>query len=224
MNDVRRWYRSMEGDIVMPAHAGRLKGRVKKRIPGDKRSRRKGNYGIHLIKCPFIRQQLFEWFESVRFSIDWKKRNARALKQKKRKAMGRFPRSMLRQRITMLSLQYREECIKSGKRCKLFIPTPTWIRNWEEEYGLSMKRPNRRYKTSRKSLAINLELCWLSIYRVRAFIEAVHGYDPDMENLDQSPYHTNEGGSQTLPRWQLRARRFRFLKATATHALVGRLI
>ena len=110
--------------------------------------------------------------------------------------MGRFPRSMILQRILLLSLQYSEKCLLNGKRCSLFTPSSQWIKSWEREYGLSMKRPNRRYKTSKKNLATNLELCWLTIYKVRAFIEAVHGYDPDMENFDQSPYHSNESVSK----------------------------
>ena len=34
--------------------------------------------------------------------------------------------------------------------------------------------------------------------RVRALCLAVHGYDPEIENWDQSPFHHNESGSQNM--------------------------
>ena len=43
------------------------------------------------------------------------------------------------------------------------------------------------------------EIGWLNAFRVRAACEVIHGYDPEMENFDQSPYHTNETGSKGLP-------------------------
>ena len=33
------------------------------------------------------------------------------------------------------------------------------------------------------------------IYKIRKFVELAKGYDPDMRNLDQSPFHINEAGS-----------------------------
>ena len=39
---------------------------------------------------------------------------------------------------------------------------------------------------------------WLSAFRVRAACEALHGYDPGMENFDQSPYYHNETGSKNV--------------------------
>ena len=34
------------------------------------------------------------------------------------------------------------------------------------------------------------------VFRIRALCVALHGYDPEMENFDQTPYHANESGSQ----------------------------
>ena len=41
-------------------------------------------------------------------------------------------------------------------------------------------------------------IAWLSVFRVRAACEALHGYDPGMENFDQSPYYHNETGSKNV--------------------------
>ena len=42
------------------------------------------------------------------------------------------------------------------------------------------------------------EICWLCVFKVRAACEALHGYDPGMENFDQSPYYHNETGSKNV--------------------------
>ena len=76
--------------------------------------------------------------------------------------------------------------------------TPKWFAGWEAEFGLSLRRPNRKFKVP---LAVMEERCvifWLSIFKVRAACEALHGYDPGIENFDQSPYYHNETGSKNV--------------------------
>ena len=70
------------------------------------------------------------------------------------------------------------------------------VKRWQIEYGLSMRAPNRKFKVAKPILEERLTIWWLNLARVRAFCEAVFGYDPDMENWDQSPFHHNEIGSQ----------------------------
>ena len=41
-----------------------------------------------------------------------------------------------------------------------------------------------------------LETTWLNVARVRMAILSVFGYDPVIENFDQSPFHMNEVGSK----------------------------
>ena len=60
-------------------------------------------------------------------------------------------------------------------------------------------RPNRRYKVRKAVLAERLEIGWLNVYRVRAAVAAFTGYDPHLENWDQSPFHHNETGSDNKP-------------------------
>ena len=43
-----------------------------------------------------------------------------------------------------------------------------------------------------------LEIGWLNVARVRALCLAVHVYDPEIDNLDQSPVHHNASGSHNL--------------------------
>ena len=43
-----------------------------------------------------------------------------------------------------------------------------------------------------------MEIGWFNVARVRALCSAVLGYDPEVENWDQSPSHHNESGSQNM--------------------------
>ena len=70
-----------------------------------------------------------------------------------------------------------------------------WFSQWRHEYRLSLRRPNRRYTVPKVVLAERLEIGWLNVFRVRATILALTGYDPHVENWDQSPFHHNETGS-----------------------------
>ena len=112
------------------------------------------------------------------------------------KAIGRFPRSLLRVKVKQFQAEYAEECLTRGVRFKLFHCTPRWFRGWEAEYGLAIKRPNRKYKCSKELLGQRLRAFWITVFRIRALCLAVAGYDPEMENFDQTPYHANESGSQ----------------------------
>ena len=203
---VRRWYDatlSSCGGTLVPATDEAVEdkravgGRGQKQaISGKKRMRTAGSCGVHLIKAPSIRKRLYEWFLSVRYSIDWDAINKRARNNGRKKAMGRFPRAILKAKVQQFQLEYAEESLKRGVKVSLFTPRSRWFSEWEKEYGLCMKQPNRKYKCSKELLGQRLQAFWITVFRIRAFILALFGYDPDMENFDQTPYHKNESGSQ----------------------------
>ncbi len=74
-----------------------------------------------------------------------------------------------------------------------------WFKRWEEDFGLSMRKANRKYQVPRKVLKERLEFFWVNLFRIRLFIHTVFGYDPLILNFDQSPFHHNETGSQNKP-------------------------
>ena len=187
---VKRWHESsLDAAPVNKGGRGKKTKDRKKQIDG-------GLMGVHLIKAPSIRKRLYDWFLSMRYSIDWDALNKRARTSGRRKAMGRFPRAILRTKVQQFQLEYAEECLTRGVQVRLFQPTSVWFKQWEQEYGLCMKQPNRKYKCSKELLARRLEAFWITVFRIRAFVMALFGYDPDMENFDQTPYHRNESGSQ----------------------------
>jgi hypothetical protein len=196
---VLRWYADFlaAGDGLNPKQVGVRGARLA--IPTAMRKRRAGDCGAHLVKAPIVRRKMYEWWLSVRWSVDWQKQqselNGRLKSRGLRKAMGRFPRSMLQQKCLQLQTEYAEESLKRGLTVKLFAPTTKWFKGWEQEYGLSMRAPNRKYKCSKELLGQRLEACWITVFRIRALCIACHGYDPEMENFDQTPYHANESGS-----------------------------
>ena len=132
----------------------------------------------------------------MRYSINWKRINKEARSRGERKAVGRFPRSLLESKLNELLTAYAEESLLRGVRPDL--PEIRWrfFKQWEFDYGTSMKNPNRKWKCPKEVLEPRLEIFWIIVYRVRALCMAVWGYDPEMENFDESPYHHNETGSK----------------------------
>ena len=166
-----------------------------KRLEPGQRRRRQGLQG-RLSKMPLVRQELYDWFVGMRYAIDWKAYNRQLRSCGKKKIIGRFPRSLLREKLKQLTEDYCRECLILGEKPDPAIGSAQWFDNWQLDYGLSMLVANRRYKVPKWVLEERLELWHLTLARLRALCEEIHGYDPEMENFDQSPYHNNETGAQ----------------------------
>jgi len=182
---------------VVRGQVNRKRGLSNQEVPYGKRQRVAGTQGKrHRAMC--VRERLYEWFISMRYSIDWKKYNAACRSRGRPKCVGRFPRSLLKAKLQEFLADYCHMQLVNGLRPTPFQITPQWFSGWENEFGLCMKQPNRKFKVP---LWIRDERCliaWLSVFRVRAACEAIFGYDPGMENFDQSPYHHNETGSKNV--------------------------
>ena len=112
--------------------------------------------------------------------------------------MARFSRALVRQKAKQLLQDYCRESLMWGVKLQTVELSARWFHNWESEYGLSMRKPNRKYKVPKAVMAERLEVGWCNVARVRALCLATHGYDPEIENWDQSPFHNNESGSQNV--------------------------
>jgi hypothetical protein len=146
--------------------------------------RKRGHGGGRRYTCPLVRQQLFDWWTDMRLSIDYKKIGPR------------FPQKLLVAKWVSLLQDYAAICLEAG--APVDIPqaiTPHMVESFEDEFSLTLRKPNRRYKVARSVLAERLELYWTSLLRVRQLALLELGYDPAMQNFDQSPFHRNEGGS-----------------------------
>jgi hypothetical protein len=149
--------------------------------------------------CPWLRQALFEWFTAARYSIDWKSVRASLRSGGGKKCLARFTRQLVRQKARQLLQDYCFQSLLQGKHAVGVQLTARWFSDWEADFGLSMRKANRKYKVPKAVMEERLEIAWCNGARVRALCFAVHGYEPEMENWDQSPFHGNESGSANVP-------------------------
>ena len=201
---LRKWYeawRVCQGQDK-PAVAGRPRKTGTSRAPVQIAMRRRG-HGVlggagRKSTCPWLREELYEWFAALRHSVDWPalRRQLGTQSRAHPKVMARFTRALVRQKALQFVEDYCRQHLVRGLRPSVPALTSRWFRGWELEHGLSMRAPNRKYKVPKAVLAQRLEIGWLNVARVRALCLAAHGYDPHMENWDQSPFHNNETGSQ----------------------------
>ena len=113
--------------------------------------------------------------------------------------IARFTQYVVRAKAKELMCRYLKAQLEAGVKVVQVDLRSRWFSSWRHEYGLSLRKPNRRYKVSRAVLAERLQIGWLNVYRVRAAVAALKSYDPHMENWDQSPFHHNETGSENKP-------------------------
>lgn len=199
---LRRWHaRWRKGRGSEPGEgrgmclrAGKLKAKLPM-VRYHKRQRGYGEQGI-LKKMPWVRQELFEWFVGMRYQIDWKALERTRRSSGERKCVGRFPRSMVRQKLNDLIQEYCAQCLLQGYRPKVSRVRSRWFDQWEAEHGLCMRQPNRRYKLPKRILEERLSIWWITLARLRTLALECLGYDLEMENFDQSPFHNNEVGAQ----------------------------
>ena len=146
----------------------------------------------------FVRQELYHWWCSMRYAIDWRQLIAenRSCGGTRKKNLARFPRSVLLVKVWQLQTEYAHASLLSGVNVRCFQPSYWWLSRWEEEYGLSLRKTNRKYAVPRAVQKERMELFWVTLFRIRLFISLKFGYEPAIFNFDQSPYHHNETGSQ----------------------------
>ena len=145
-----------------------------------------------------VGRELYEWFVGLRYAIDWKSLASQNRTCGKR-CLARFPRSIVKQKVMGLLEDHAFAVLMNGSRVVNFHPTPRWLKQWEHDYGLSMRKANRKYEVPRGVLQERLHIGWANIFRVRKLMVDLLGYEPTILNWDQSPYHNNETGSQNKP-------------------------
>ena len=147
--------------------------------------------------CDIVRQQLYDWFVCLRYSIDWKKFGQPRSRggAKRRKCQARFPRCIMKAKASQLLENYVAECLINGVRPHTVQLTSKWFKQFERDYNLSMRAPNRKFKVPKAVLDERMDHWWRILFRLRALAIEVLGYDLEMENFDQSHYYRNESGS-----------------------------
>ena len=71
-----------------------------------------------------------------------------------------------------------------------------WIRDWEKEYGVSLRKPNKRYPISKEDCVIQVTDYLYNIWLVRRYFLVHLNREPNIINGDQMPSHRNESADQ----------------------------
>ena len=109
--------------------------------------------------------------------------------------MCRFPQKVLLVKALMLQQDYYCACLKNNIEPERVQVNGTSLRRFLDQYRLSSRIPNRKFKVPRPVLAERLKIFWIVTARVRRLVQLTFGYDPAFRNIDQSPFHGNEAGS-----------------------------
>ena len=142
-------------------------------------------------KAPEIRDALFEWWSTIRFSLHGQ-------------VMTRVTRSILNCKAKQLARDHMKACLKKGIRCDFPRIDSHWVTDWADEYNVCFRKPNRTYKVPDSVLKQRLRIFWENCMRVRRAAQLCLGYDLAMDNVDQSPFHKNEAGSKDVCTLSLR--------------------
>ena len=206
---IREWHtawRRSSGDVGVAAVGDRdarvperrPQSLLRSRAPVPHSARRRASGGGRPAKAILVREELYEWFTGIRYAIDWKQLIAEN-RNRGVKHLARFPRSVLKLKVSQFLQDYSYACLLNGEPVKSFKADSWWFRRWEEEHGLSMRAANRKYSVPRHVIKERLEIFWVVLFRIRLLLFLSFGYDALILNFDQSPYHHNETGSQNRP-------------------------
>ena len=148
---------------------------------GVKRSMRIRNVGLQgrPAKAHMLRDGVWDWFVSIRSAV-----------------AVRIPPKL----VIVQAKALATDMIKQMEKTGLWIDIPkidkNWLQRWKKHYGVSLRKPNRRFKCSKGKLLGRLKAMWVTTVRLRALAKFTLKRDLVCEGYDQKGLHMNEGGSK----------------------------
>ena len=128
-------------------------------------------------KAPEVREALFSWFVDVRESLK-----------------GRSPRRLFKLKANALYEEWlRDNPTPESEKLKF---RNQWIEMWQKEYGVSLRKPNKRYSIKKEDLVERLQDYLKNVWSIRRYFIEKYGIDPPIINGDQMSLHRNESSSQ----------------------------
>ncbi len=115
----------------------------------------------------------------------------------RRSVRSRIPPKLMLAKASMLMGEYIEEHTTWELRADAAVVDYCWLSRWKFQYGVSLRRRNRRFSVPRDIRRERMHLFWTNLFRVRRLMARSLGYEPVIENFDQSPFHINEVGSKS---------------------------
>lgn len=124
-----------------------------------------------------VREGLFGWFVDVRDVFK-----------------ARLPKNLLVMKATELYTEWLKQ--QSEPPEKLLKFSNCWISAWLKEYGLSLRKPNKRFAISQQDRKERIEEYLKNMWRLRKYHLQKYGKEPVIINGDQMPLHRNESSGQ----------------------------
>ena len=108
-----------------------------------------------------------------------------------------MPLSALRFQAERLRLLYIATAAKLMRAVQVPKITVKWLRQFRQEKHISLRLPNKRWKTPKHVFMERNQITWLNNIKLRYWIELATGEEPEcIDNVDQKPFHVNESGSK----------------------------
>ena len=145
-----------------------------------RRRRQRGTQG-RPTKASLVREHLFQWFCSI-----------------KRSVKTRLPARVVLAHAKSLLEKYVLTCVIEKQKADAPVLSHSWLRDWCLQYGVCLRKPNRRCEVPKHVMQERLRVLWCNIIRVRRLAILLLGYDLGIDNMDQSPFHMNEAGSKKV--------------------------
>jgi len=130
-----------------------------------------------------VREMLMAWFSVIRHRVDIK-------------LMVQIPKQVLLVKAQMLQEEYYASCLRNRVTPEVVDVNARWLNRLLLRYRIVDRKPNRKFKVPRWVLAERLEIFWIDVHSLMKLIYLHFGYRPRLLNIDQSPFHKNEAGSQ----------------------------
>ena len=183
LGDCVRMAESMRqewGGIAPPARGGRKPTIAGRRLVECALLRRRLGQG-RPPKCSLVSEFLWDWFVDVRASVSAKV----------------SPHFVL-MKAKQIGTEILKASVKTGNYTVMPVLDKHWLYRWRQNKGVSFRRPNRRYKASKKTLMVRLRCMWLNVVRVRHLALRFLGRDlaEAIYGCDEKPLHFNENGSK----------------------------
>ena len=130
-------------------------------------------------KAPEVRLAMFDWFLDIRGSLK-----------------GRLPKKMFISKCKEVYsewLEQQDSPVPVNEQLKFTDP---WLQGWMQEYGVSLRKPNKRFAISQENRVDRVLEYLQNVWRVRYFFLKNFNIVPKVYNGDQMPLHRNESSSQ----------------------------
>ena len=157
-------------------------------VPYCLRQRSKGLQGAPA-KMGELSVALFQWFVDRRVLV-----------------AGRMNIKEIEQQARTLLMAMSMRRLEGGVSSQPPVINKRWLSRWRHTWGVSLRKPTRRFKVKRHVLLNRLETYWSNLLVTRIFLRNVYGIEPVQEQYDQKGVHYNEAGSKRTSTYEMPCR------------------